>query len=151
MARSLIETFQTDVPLASAPINPSWILEGNPTAENAVLARSADGTATTIVWRCSAGRFEWHYDFDETIHLLEGSIVLESEGMKPTRFGPGDVIFFRNGAKATWTVEGHVRKLAFCRTTQLPILGFAQKVIGKLSRMLKPAAARPVNSLGVAG
>jgi uncharacterized protein len=32
--------------------------------------------------------------------ILEGSILLEYEGMPPKRYGVGDVIFFRGGAHA---------------------------------------------------
>jgi hypothetical protein len=56
--------------------------------------------------------------------------------MSPTRYGPGDVIFFRDGAHARWHVEGRVRKLAFCRTTQPFILGFAAKVYNKIKRVV---------------
>jgi hypothetical protein len=48
-----------------------------------ILSTSADGTASTIIWSCTEGRFNWYYDFDETIMILEGSIVLESDGMAP--------------------------------------------------------------------
>jgi uncharacterized cupin superfamily protein len=47
--------------------------------------------------------------------ILEGSIVLESEGMPPKRYGVGDVIVFHSGAHAKWHVEGYVRKVAFLR------------------------------------
>ena len=98
---------------------------------------------------CTEGRFNWHYDFDETILILEGSIVLESDSMRPTRYGPGEVVFFRDGAHAKWHVEGHVKKLAFCRKTQPAWLGFALRVVGKLKRMLAPAATtRPASLLG---
>jgi uncharacterized protein len=110
---ALIETTNLVVNLEPRPIEPSWIIEGNPVAQASVLSKSADGLATTIVWECSEGRFNWYYDFDETILILEGSIVLENDTMRPTRYGPGDVIFFRNGADARWHVEGRVRKLAF--------------------------------------
>ena len=50
--------------------------------------------------------------------ILEGSIVLENDAMPPTRYGPGDVIFFKDGAYAKWHVESRVRKLAFCRKTK---------------------------------
>lgn len=147
MTASLIIASKTDIELRPAPIEPSWIREGNPVARNAVLSTSADGTASTIVWECSEGKFEWHYDFDETIHFLEGSVVIEGEGMPPTRFGPGDVIFFKNGAVARWHVEGRIRKLAFCRRTQPRIIGLALRVASKLKRMLAPAGGRPAGSL----
>jgi hypothetical protein len=103
-----------------------------------VLSKSADGLASTMVWECTEGKFNWYYDFDETILILEGSIVLENDAMKPTRYSAGDVVFFRDGAHARWHVEGRVRKLAFCRTTQPMVLGFALRVFNKLKRILLP-------------
>jgi hypothetical protein len=35
--------------------------------------------------------------------------VLESEGMPPKRYGVGDVVFFREGAHATWHIEDYVK------------------------------------------
>ena len=114
-----------------------------------MLSHSADGLASTIVWHCTEGRFNWRYDFDETILILEGSIVLESDTMRPTRYGPGEVVFFRDGAHAKWHVEGHVKKLAFCRKTQPAWLGFTLRVAAMLLRMLMPSATtRPASLLG---
>ncbi len=138
MARALIETSDLNVKLSPSPIEPSWIIEGDPQATSCMIAGSSDGLGCTIVWHCTEGKFNWYYDFDETIHILEGSIVLESEGMPPRRYGKGDVIFFRNGAHAKWNVEGHVKKLAFCLKTQPVWLGFAIRVVNKLKRMLMP-------------
>jgi uncharacterized protein len=137
----LIETSTTDVKLNNAPITPSWVIEGNPVAQNALISRSADGMASTIVWQCTEGKFNWFYDLDETIYILEGSIVLESDKMAPKRYGPGDVVFFKNGAHARWHVEGHVRKLAFCRRTLPNAMGLAMRAVSKLNRMLSFSAA----------
>ena len=147
MSRAMIETANLVVKLTPRPIEPSWIIEGNPVAQWCVLSKSADGLASTMVWECSEGRFNWYYDFDETIMILEGSIVLESDTMRPTRYGPGDVIFFRNGAHARWHVEGRVRKLAFCRTTQPFVLGFAMRAFNKIKRTLMPSGKRTTPSL----
>jgi uncharacterized protein len=147
MSPSLIETANLAVNLTPRPIEPSWIIEGNPVAQSCVLSRSADGLATTIVWQCSEGKFNWHYDFDETILILEGSIILENDAMGPTRYGPGDVIFFKDGAHAKWHVEGHVRKLAFCRNTQPAMLGLALRVFSKLKRTVMPSGKRQPASL----
>jgi hypothetical protein len=146
MSQPLILPSTTDVELRSAPIEPSWIIECHPMARNALLSRSEDGTASTIVWECTEGKFNWYYDIDETIHILEGSIVLESDTMKPTQFGPGDVVFFKKGAHAKWHVQGRVRKLAFCRATQPKLVGLGLRVLNKLQRMLMPAA-QPSGSL----
>jgi uncharacterized cupin superfamily protein len=148
VSHSLVETAKLAVNLTPRPIEASWIIEGSPDARSCVLSKSADGMASTIVWECSEGKFDWYYDFDETILILEGSIVLESDGMHPTRYGQGDVIFFRDGAHARWHVEGRVRKLAFCRKTQPVLLGFALRVLSKIKRtLLTPLGKRPSASL----
>jgi uncharacterized protein len=121
--------------LNPSPIEPSWILEGNPEARSSVLSISTDGAACTLIWSCTEGKFNWYYDSDETIVILEGSIVLESDGMPPKRYGVGDVIFFRDGAHAKWHVEGYVKKVAFFRKTNPFGLGLAVRAVNKLKRM----------------
>ena len=147
MSRALIEIAKTTVNLTPRPIEPSWIIEGKPDATWCVLSQSADGLASTMVWHCTAGKFNWYYDFDETILILEGGIVLENDTMPPTRYGPGDVIFFKDGAHARWHIESHVKKLAFCRKTQPVWLGFALRVVLKLKKMFLPAGNRQPASL----
>jgi len=147
MSRALIEIARTTVDLTPRPIEPSWIVEGKPDATWCVLSQSADGLASTMVWHCTAGKFNWYYDFDETILILEGGIVLENDTMPPTRYGPGDVIFFKDGAHARWHIESHVKKLAFCRKTQPVWLGFALRVVLKLKKMFLPAGERQPASL----
>lgn len=136
---------RTSVELRSSPIQQDWILEGNPVARNAMLSRSQDGTACTLIWDCTPGKFEWHYNIEETIHILEGSIVLD-DGVAPARrLGPGDVVFFPAGAVVRWTVETHVRKLAFFRR-QLPkpigtVVRMAFSARSRLRRLIKPVPA----------
>jgi uncharacterized cupin superfamily protein len=149
MSRALVEIAKLTVDLTPRPIAPSWIIEGKPEARGCDLSSSADGLASTMVWHCTEGKFDWYYDFEETILILEGSIVLENDAMKPTRYGPGDVIFFRDGAHAKWHVEGHVKKLAFCRKTHPVWLGFALRVVGKLKRIfLPPGKSEPASLMG---
>ena len=147
MSRELIEIAKLTVDLTPRPIEPSWIIEGRPDATWCVLSQSADGLASTMVWHCTAGKFNWYYDFDETVLILEGGIVLESDTMPPTHYGPGDVIFFKDGAHARWHIESHVKKLAFCRKTQPVWLGFALRVVLKLKKMFLPAGNRQPASL----
>jgi uncharacterized protein len=104
MSVPLIETAHCSLDLKPSPIEPPWIIEGNPEACSRPLTISACGTAITLIWSCTADKFNWYYDLDETIMIVEGSIVLESEGMPPKRYGVGDV-FFRDGAHAKWHVE----------------------------------------------
>ena len=136
MPLALIETSHCNVDLKPSPIEPSWISEGNPEARSCPLSISADSAAGTLIWSCTEGKFNWYYDVDETIMILEGSIVLESEGMPPRRYGVGDVILFRHGAHVKWHVEHHVKKIAFFRQTIPFGLGFAIRAINKLKRMV---------------
>jgi uncharacterized cupin superfamily protein len=151
MSRALIETTNLAVNLTPRPIEPSWIIVGKPDAQWCVLSQSADGLATTMVWECSAGKFNWHYDFDETVYILEGSVVVESDTFKVTRFGPGDVVYFKKGASAKWHVKEHVRKLAFCRHTQPWLVGTALRIVSKLQRSLSPSRAGGSRSMLAAG
>jgi uncharacterized cupin superfamily protein len=150
MALPLIEASHCNVDLKPSPIEPSWIIEGNPEARSHWLPTSADGTAATVIWSCTEGKFNWYYDVDETIVILEGSVVLESEGMPPKRYGVGDVILFRNGAHAKWHVDGYVKKVAFFRQTNPFGLGLAVRAVNKLKRMffsrVKRRSARLVDA-----
>ena len=103
------------VTLGAAGINPKWILEGNPVARNKLLSESADGTATSYIWDCTAGRFNWFYDFDETVYVIEGGVVVRDLDGGTRRLSVGDTMFFPAGARAEWTVEEYIRKIAFCR------------------------------------
>ena len=143
MLKNTIVHSNRDVALKPSPINPAWILEGQPVARNVVLSRSQDATACTIIWDCTAGKFHWHYAFDETVHILEGSVIVSSENTPPKRLEAGDVAFFPVGTKAHWHVETYVRKVAFCRHVILPRPAqLAIHALRRAKRMLRrPAAA----------
>ena len=136
MQLALIEAGHCDVDLVPSPVEPSWIIEGNPEARSRVLSTSACGTARTLIWSCTEGKFNWYYDLDETVVIIEGSIVLESEGMPPKRYGVGDVIVFRRGAHARWHVEGYVKKVAFLRLNNPLLLAFAIRGVNKLRSLI---------------
>lgn len=101
--------------LMPCPINPAWIIEGAPVARTQILSRSADGTATSLIWDCTKGVFNWHYDIDETVYVLEGSVVVRDDAGAEHRLGVGDHAIFRAGSHAVWRVDDYVRKVAFCR------------------------------------
>lgn len=145
MSAQLITIGNTAVDLRPSPINPDWIRGGNPVARNAVLSSNRDRAACTLVWDCTPGEFDWHYDSDETIHILEGSVVLDDGVAPPRRLGPGDVVLFPRGAVVRWTVETHLRKLAFFhRPMPLPIALAARAVAkakGAIRRRLSPGTS----------
>lgn len=114
----------TDLALSAAPIRPEWIIEGQPVARNRVIAKSQDGTAITLLWDCSAGVFNWIYDTDETLHILEGEATL-TDGAGTRTIRAGDVVFFPAGSAATWRVERYIRKVAVFRYALPTPLGLA--------------------------
>ena len=105
---------QPDWRLEPAPIHPDWIHEGQPEARNRVVSQSGDRTAHTFLWECTAGSFTWRYDADETLYVLEGEAVLY-EGDQERRIGPGDLVFFADGARVKWRIDKYIRKIAFVR------------------------------------
>jgi len=116
------------VEMKPAPINGDWILEGRSVARFAPLSRSDDGFATTVVWDCTAGVFSWCYDIDETVYVLEGSVLIEDERGETRRISAGESAYFPAGSHAKWTVESYVRKVAFCRRPVPAGLETARKV-----------------------
>jgi len=126
--------------LRSAPINPDWILEGNPVARNRIIARSSDSLACTIIWDCTAGKFNWFYDIDETVHIIEGSVTVSDGVSGPKLLQPGSVAFFPAGTSALWHVETYVRKVAFCQRTLPAMMERSISLLRQLkSRMLGQA------------
>jgi uncharacterized cupin superfamily protein len=125
----------------SCPVNPGWVLEGTPVARIEHLSSSADGTASTYFWDCTAGRFNWFYTFDETLHILEGSVTLKFPDGRSRHVTAGDVVFFPNGSNAEWTVDKYIRKLAFCRTALPGFLVSARDAVRRVKRLGRPAAA----------
>ena len=125
--KSVIELGVGNVKLNPSPIYPNWVIEGNPIARNKVLSSSADGTASTLLWDCTAGRFNWFYDVDETLYVIEGAVVVKDVTGASRRLSAGDIIFFPAGARAEWHVEKYVRKIAFCRTPLPRPLVFAKR------------------------
>jgi len=140
-SRAAMIASATDVELKPAPITASWVREGSPRARNSILSRSTDGMATTIVWDCTAGKFDWTYDIDETIYFIEGSAIIGDGHSPPRRFGPGDVLFLPYGAVAHWHVEEYVRKIAFCRTTSPRVVSLGLRAVRKLGRIRQRFAA----------
>jgi hypothetical protein len=75
-----------------------------------------------LVWDCTAGRFNWFYDIDETVYVIEGSALIKNESGEARLVAAGDTILFRAGSRAEWTVDKYIRKIAFFRN---PVPGFA--------------------------
>jgi uncharacterized protein len=137
---SLITVGTCSAKFAPNPIQAAWILDGSPVARAELLSSSADGTASTYFWDCTAGRFNWFYSFDETFHILEGDVTLKYPSGVSRHVGTGDTVFFPAGSSAEWTVDHYVRKLAFCRTPLPSYLTFARDLGDRLERAVRGGA-----------
>lgn len=113
---SVIRLGASRADLMPSPIRPNWVLEGNPVARNQLLSVSADGNARSYIWDCTAGRFNWFYEADETVYVIEGGVVIKDPAGAARRLSAGDAIFFPAGAHAEWHVENYIRKFALIRT-----------------------------------
>jgi len=131
-----IEFGTASVALDPLPINANWILEGSPVGRAKVISRSTDGTARTVIWDCTAGRFNWFYDIDETVYVLEGSALIKDHTGAARRVSAGETILFRAGSQAQWTVESYIRKIAFFRNPvpKFALLGI--RIMRLLNRMM---------------
>ncbi|AOK32069.1 MULTISPECIES: cupin domain-containing protein [Burkholderia] len=133
-----------DVVLQPSPINPAWIIEGNPVARCGQWSSSPDSTTTMWVWDCTAGRFNWYFEVDETIHVIEGEVIISSPGHAPRTLRAGDAALFPAGSHSEWYVPRYVRKHAILRPHISKPALLVHKVIRKLNNTLsgrKPVAA----------
>jgi uncharacterized protein len=131
-----IEFANSDITLALAPIHPDWILDGAPVARTQQIYRSRDGAADTFIWECTAGRFNWFYRADETVFIIEGSVVVRDEAGTYNHLQAGSTMFFPAGSRAEWTVRRYVRKIAFCRVPLTRKLIAAQYVYRGFKRLI---------------
>jgi len=147
VSASTIAATHMHVPLAPAPLDPSWIIAGTPTARCVMVSAGRDGTPPTFVWECTPGSFVWHYRAEETIHFVEGAAVLD-DGTGPRRVGPGDIVFIRGRSKVRWDIEQTVRKFAFL-TPSLPLpVALLMKGLRRAKRFVQGANGEAPGLLG---
>jgi len=129
--------------LGPAPIPRAWIREGNPVARNKRLAGSSDDMASTYMWDCTAGRFDWLYDTDEVMHVLEGSVIIEDAGGTRKRLQAGDTFLFPAGSRYHWRVADYIRKVAFLHSPLPREMRLIRGVLRRLTASFrrKPASA----------
>lgn len=136
MTEPIVFAAPAEVELDPAPIPSSWIIEGEPQAHSKRLAASKDRGSAIMAWSCTPGRFRWHYNVDETVHIIAGEVFVTDHTGVSRRLGPGDVAFFPAGSVSQWHVTQAVRKLAVCRQAMPWPLGFALRVWNKLGVIL---------------
>ncbi len=127
--------------LQPAPIEPSWILSGNPVARVAEHSRSPDEAAQTAVWDCTAGTFRWYFHWDETVIILEGEVHVTSEDGVESVLKAGDIGYFAGGTWATWRIDNYLKKVAFLRKPFPAPIAMAYRLKNVLKAMRDAARA----------
>jgi uncharacterized protein len=118
-------------------------LQGNPVARIKVLSKSSDGTAATIMWDCTAGKFNWFYAMDETVYFLQGSVLLkDANGCRAVK--AGESVFFPKGSSAEWTVDSYIKKVAFCRAPLPGAFAAARRIAKRTKRWVLRQPENPM-------
>ncbi len=126
--------------LVPAPIPRSWVLEGNPIARDKLLTGGVDRLPSTLMWDCTAGRFNWFYEDEEVAHVLEGSVVIEDAAGVRQWLQAGDTFLFPAGSQYQWTVPNYIRKIAFSYS---PLPREVRLINGVLERLAGPFRRKP--------
>lgn len=121
--------------LTDDPIEPGWILEGQPHARSGCHSTNTDGWAATHVWECSSGRFRWHFGMEETVLILEGEVRVTDAQGRVQWLTPGTVAYFPSGTWWEWHIPQHVRKLSFNRRSVLAPGRWLSRGLGVLKRL----------------
>lgn len=94
-------------------------------------AMATDGSTASGIWTCNPGVFTFNYDFDEWVHLVSGSVVIEA-GTYTQHLRAGSVAFFPRGLSTTWHIDDHVHKF-FVQRNPPRIVRIARRISGKKS------------------
>jgi uncharacterized cupin superfamily protein len=113
--KSFVAHSSDHLPMKSTPINPDWVVSGDPQARTGEHSRGHDDASLTAIWDCTAGEFRWFFGWDETVMILEGEVHITADDGTERTLGAGDVAFFAGGTWASWRVDNYVRKVAFLR------------------------------------
>jgi len=114
-SRPLVASSLGELEMAPKPIEPSWVIAGNPEARLSLHSRAYDEQATTAIWDCTAGTFRWYFGWDETVMILDGEVHITGEDGSERTLKAGDIAYFPGKSWATWHIDNYVRKIAFCR------------------------------------
>jgi uncharacterized cupin superfamily protein len=117
------------------PINPNWVVAGQPRCRHKKLSSTADNASYVCLWEGTAGSFNWHYEKDEMIFVLSGEAwITDAEG-RERHVGSGDYVFFPAGATCRFRVETYLRKIAILRETMSFPEAVALKALNKIKRV----------------
>ena len=133
----------TRAELLDSPVERDWVLEGDPQARSNWWSASSDGVDQNYVWECTAGRFRWYFDRDETVHIISGEVRISGDGVPETWLRAGDAALFRAGTWAVWFVPSYVLKHAVLRNELPGPLRLQLSYGRRVKRLLRRALGRP--------
>lgn len=90
-----------------------FLVEGKQLGEIHFLRQGGVGGTNLLagIWKCGAMTFPYDFPFgDETVHCVEGGVVIALASGEKVEMKPGDIASFLKGTKSTWTVASSVRK-----------------------------------------
>ncbi len=118
--------------LSPADIAAESVVSGNPKARVKLISQTDDKEVTAVLWDCTAGSFKWHFRSGELVHILDGSVKVESSDHSTRQLKVGDVAYFPAGTDSIWHVEKYVKKLAIIRSNRESVVRRAQKKLNRL-------------------
>ena len=104
-------------PMPSISLPQHEILDGTPDARAVFTAQSADRGACAGFWSCDVGRYEFVFDYDVFIYLIEGEVVV-SEAAPSTEtyvLRAGDTAHFPQGITTIWQITQRMTKYFVAR------------------------------------
>jgi uncharacterized cupin superfamily protein len=117
--------------------DPRWVISEPIVTRSQPIAASKDGGFSCGRWECRGGKFELTYCCDEFVQILEGSVTVD-DGKQTRKLIPGDVAYFPQGLRATWTVHGYVKKFAIFRSMPYsPLRKLASKVKQFMTKLFR--------------
>ena len=76
------------------------------------VTNSSDQPTYSGLWKCEPMTFDYEFPGDEYIHVLEGSLLIETSGGNNYELNKGDIVCFDKGIKSVWTITSSFKK--FC-------------------------------------
>lgn len=94
-----------DIELEPSPVDPEWVLEGNPQWWSTEVWANADRTTVCGCFRSTLGRFSYSPPADETAFVRSGHVIVTAADGSTGEFRVGDVMCIPAGAELTFDVR----------------------------------------------
>jgi uncharacterized cupin superfamily protein len=88
------------------------VIEGDPQSKVHWLRTegSTDAALMSGIFTAQPSRFNYAFETDETIHLIEGRVTITLDSGEAVTVTAGDIVSFPRGARAVWDVQEPLRE-----------------------------------------